>query len=356
MRPPTIASENSDKIRAKAAMTEPKKPRILLVSTGGTITMVANGEGTLSPCDDADKLLSLVPEIRTLADVDVLPLVNLDSANLQPDLWLSLSQTIYERMSSYDGFVVTHGTDTLAFTAAALSFILQELPKPVVITGAQVPLGDIGSDGRSNLINAFRVAVLDIAEVVVVFGSQVIRGTRAKKTSAFDLQAFSSVNSPPIGTIGLSILLQGGHRNRSRRKPLLRNFLSQDVAMISVYPGLKPYIIAFLASKHRGIVIEGYGSGNIPTEGVASLCPAIAAATARKVAVVVCTQCMVGSTEMELYQVGRAALKAGAIPAMDMTPETSLVKLMWVLGQTNDLGTVESMMQKAVAGEVHEIQ
>lgn len=336
-------------------MTETRKPRILLVSTGGTITMLANGEGSLSPCLDAEQLLVRVPELRQLAEVDVLPLVSLDSTNLQPDLWLRLSQVIFERMAAYDGFVVTHGTDTLVYTAAALSLMLQELPKPIVLTGAQVPLDEIGSDGRTNLINAFRVAILDLAEVVVVFGSQIIRGPRAKKTSVFDLQAFTSVNAPPLGSIGLSIRLSEPHRVRGRRKPLLRAFLAPEVAMIPVYPGLKPEIIDFLASSHRGIVLEGYGSGNIPTEG-RSLCPAITAATQRRVPVVVCTQCMVGSTEMELYQVGRAALKAGAIPAMDMTPESTLVKLMWVLGQTSDPGTVESMMQKSFVGEVHQIE
>lgn len=335
-------------------MSKPQQPRILLVSTGGTITMLSDGEGGLSPCADAGMLLERVPELRALAVVDVLPLVNVDSSNLQPGLWVRLAQAIYERMPFYDGFVVTHGTDTMAYTAAALSFLLQELPKPVVITGSQVPLEDLGSDGRSNLINAFRVATLDLAEVALVFGSLIIRGPRAKKTSVFDMQAFTSVNAPPLGSIGLTIRLQEPYRLRSKRKPLLRAFLDPDVAMVPAYPGIRPAVVEYLTSTHRGLVLEGFGSGNLPTEGEASLCPAIAAATGRGVPVVVCTQCMVGSTEMELYQVGRAALQAGAIPAMDMTPETTLVKLMWVLGQARDLPTVESMMLKSFVGEVHE--
>lgn len=329
------------------------RPRLLLISTGGTITMFRNADGTLAPCADSRALLESVPELKLLADIDVRAVANVDSSNLQPDLWLPLARTIYENMGKYDGFVVTHGTDTLSYTAAALSFMLQELGKPVVITGSQVPLEDIGSDGRANLINAFRVAIDDLAEVVVVFGSLIIRGTRAKKTSAFDLQAFTSANAPPIGTIGLSMKFDGWYRRRSKKKPLLRPFLNQEVAMLPVYPGLKPQVLVYLSTTHAGIILEGYGAGNIPT-AEKSLVPAIREASARSVPVVVCTQCLVGSTEMELYQVGRAALQAGAIPAMDMTPETALVKLMWVLGQANDLRSIDSMMQKSFAGELHE--
>lgn len=330
------------------------RPRILLVTTGGTITMVRRGEEGFMPCDHADLLLGAVPELRTLADFDLLAVANTDSSNLQPHLWLEVARAIYERVSQYNGFVVTHGTDTLAYTAAGLSFMLQELNKPVVITGAQVPLEEIGSDGRSNLINAFRVAISDLAEVAVVFGSTVIRGTRAKKTSAFDLQAFSSVNAPPLGTIGLTIKIEDHARRRSKRKPLFMPFLEPNVALLPVYPGLDPEVMAWLTGHHAGLVLEGYGAGNIPT-GERSLVPAIRSATARGVPIVVCTQCLVGSTEMELYQVGRAALTAGAIPAMDMSPETALVKLMWVLGQTRDPRTIDSLMQKAFAGELHEV-
>jgi len=330
-------------------------PRILIVATGGTITMVRGADGGLAPCADAGMLLEKVPELKQLAEIDVMSLVNLDSTNLQPGFWIDLAKAIYQRLDGYDGVVVTHGTDTLCYTASALAFMLQELPKPVVMTGSQVPLDEIGSDGRANLINAVRVACSDVAEVLVVFGALVIRATRAKKTSAFDMQAFTSVNAPPVGTIGLTLRMGDGLRARGKRRALLRAFLKPDVAMIPVYPGLKPGVVAHLVATHAGLILEGYGAGNIPNSEGASLVPAIAAATARRVPVVVCTQCLVGSTEMELYQVGRAALQAGAIPAMDMTPETALVKLMWVLGQTDDLATVGSLMQKAFAGELHEI-
>lgn len=316
--------------------------------------MVRTPSGDLAPAESAEILLERVPEVNTLADVDLLPLANIDSSNLDPAFWLRISRELYTRYRDYDGFVITHGTDTLAYTSAALSLMLQELGKPVVVTGSQVPLEEIGSDGRTNLINSFRVAVADLAEVSVVFGSQIIRGSRAKKTSAFDLQAFTSANAPPLGTIGLSIKFARDAVKRSKRKPMLRPFLEPSVCLLPVFPGIHPDLVTYIAETHKGIILEGYGAGNIPTEGVLSLVPAIQSATSRGVPVVICTQCLVGSTEMELYQVGRAALQAGAIPAMDMTPEMALVKLMWILGQTADLPTIDSMMQKSFVGEVHE--
>lgn len=334
-------------------MIKPKLPRILLLTTGGTITMLSSPEGGFAPCEDASDLISRIPELRQIAEIDILPVANHDSSNLQPDLWPRLARTIYSKMRLYDGFVVTHGTDTLCYTASALALMIQELSKPIVLTGAQVPLEEIGSDGRINLINAFRVATMDLAETVIVFGSLLIRATRAKKTSVFDIQAFTSVNVVPLGNIGLTIHFSAPPRRRSRKKALLLPYLEPDVALASVYPGIKPHVIEYLARHHKGIVLQGYGAGNIPTEEN-SLADAIAAAVESGVPVVVATQCMFGSTEMELYQVGRVALDAGAIPAMDMTPETALVKLMWVLGQTKDMATIDSLMQKSFVNELHE--
>jgi len=327
-------------------------PRILVLTTGGTISMVRDGDGSLVPRSTAGDFLAEVPELGRIAELDVLEVANIDSADLTPSLWVELAKAIYDRLEHYDGFVVAHGTDTLVYTAAALSFMLQELPKPVVITGAQVPLSDLGSDGRANLVSAVRVATADLAEVVVAFGTLVIRGTRAKKVSAFDLQAFQSANVPPVGTLGLTLKLSPTARPRARRKALYQPFLESRVAMLPVYPGLSPDLVRHAAATHRGLVLEGYGLGTIPT-GPNSIVPAINEATAGGVTVVVCTQCFVGSTEMELYKVGRAALSAGALPALDMTPEATLVKLMWVLGQTHEARTIESLMQKNVAGELY---
>ncbi len=327
---------------------------MLVLTTGGTITMMRHSDGTLVPYRETGVLLSRIPELRQLAEIDLLPIANIDSSNLEPSLWPDLARAIHERMPDYDGFVVAHGTDTMSYTAAALALMIQELPKPIVLTGAQIPLDDIGTDGHCNMINSVRVAASDVAEVLVVFGTQVISGPRAKKTSVFDMQAITSMNARPVAEIGLSIKWNGHPRARSRKKPLLQPSLDPNVAMCSVYPGCRPEVIEHLAATHHGIVLEGYGAGHIPSAGM-SLIPAIHAATARGVPIVVCTQCIIGSTQMELYHVGRAALDAGAIPAMDMTPEAALVKLMWILGQTKDLRNVESMMQKSFVGEIRGI-
>lgn len=331
----------------------PSRPHILVLGTGGTITMAPAANGGLGPAaDGAALLLPRISELAGVADLSFHSLGDVDSSNIQPAFWVELGQTIYERYREFDGFVVTHGTDTLVYTAAALSFFLQELGKPIVLTGAQIPLTQVGSDGRANLANAVRVASSELAEVCIVFGTRVIRGTRARKTSAFHLEAFESVNDEPIGAIGLTLRLAAHARRRSAaRRPLFSPHLLPDVARVPVWPGMSPEVVRYLARTHAGLVIEGFGVGTLPSEE-RSLLPAIREAIAGGVPVVVGTQCVVGSTALELYQVGRGALEAGAIPAMDMTPEAAQVKLMWALGQSRDLRTIESIMLKSYVGEL----
>lgn len=328
-------------------------PRVLILTTGGTITMGQGPGGGLGPVDHAPGVVSRVPELGTVATLDCVSLANQDSSDVQPSFWVEIARAIYERYREFDGFVVTHGTDTMALSAAAVSFLLQELGKPIVFTGAQVPFGQVGSDGRTNIVNAVRVATSDLAEVCIVFGSQVIRGCRARKVSAFALEAFESIGELAIGTIGLSLRLAPHARRRSTvRRPLLVPAMRKEVARISVWPGIDPEVVRYLAHTHAGLVISGFGVGTLPSGPKASLLPVIAEATARGVPVVVTTQCAVGSTAMELYEVGRGALEAGAIPGMDMIREVALVKLMWALGQTDDAKTVESIMLKDYVGEI----
>lgn len=329
-----------------------KKPKILFLTTGGTIAMLADKEGHFAPGLVENSLLDLIPEIKEAADINIISVDNTDSSNIEPDLWEKLANIIYENYEDYSGFVITHGTDTMVYTSSALSFFLQELGKPIVITGAQVPISKLGSDGRANIINAVRVALSDLAEVCIVFGTKIIRGTRARKISTFDLEAFDSINFPKLGSIGLTIKLKDIAKKRFfERSPLFQPNLEIDVARIPVYPGIHPDIIDRLSDFHKGIVLEGYGVGNIPT-GRNSLIPVIKNCTKKGVPVVICTQCIVGSTAMELYKVGRDAISAGAIPAMDMTPETTQVKLMWVLAQTKDLKKIKSIMLKDYTGEI----
>lgn len=328
-----------------------RPPRVLLLKTGGTLTMTTDAEGSLGPGGEEARPLALVPELQGVAHIDCHVLGDHDSANLQPSFWGEVARVLYQRYDDYDGFVVTHGTDTMVYTAAAVSLFLQNVGKPIVFTGAQIPLTHVGSDGRANLVDAVRVAVSDLAEVCIVFGSEVLRATRARKTSAFHLHAFESVNDYSLGTIGLSLRLAPHARRRELRRPLLAVHLEPNVARTSVWPGMSPEIVRHLAETHAGLLLEGYGVGTLPSEE-RSLIPAIREAVARGVPVVLGTQCMLGSTALQLYRLTRTALAAGAIPAMDMTPETALVKLMWALGQSRDIRTVEAIMLRPYVGEL----
>ncbi len=328
-------------------------PRILHIATGGTIAMAKNEGDALTPVETDEDLLLSVPEVKTMAKVHVERIASMDSTNLLPGFWITLAETVLAHYNAYDGFVITHGTDTMAYSAAALSFMLQELDKPLVLTGSQISMGILGSDAKRNLVNAFRVATSNIAEVMVVFGSKIIRGVRARKISAFSLEAFNSINEPALGEIGLQMRVSRSRAKRSsgrRVLPLLT--LEPNVALVTLFPSLSEELLAHIVETHAGMVLLGYGTGNIPDTQERSLVQVVKGATKRGKPVVVGTQCVLGSTNLALYQVGKSVLDAGAIPSVDMTPEASLVKLMWVLGQTKDLRQVESMMLKSYCGEI----
>ncbi len=311
------------------------------------------GDDGYEPYSSGEELLEAVPEIRSLCDVDFMPLAQLDSADMTPECWLKTTEAIEANYYDYDGFVITHGTDTMAFTAAALSFFLQELGKPIVLTGAQIPMDVMGSDARANLVNAFRVATSNLAEVVIVFGTKIIRGTRARKISAFSLEAFESINVPPLGEIGLTIRLSSQARRRSRNRMLLvQKTLEPRVGLLNVYPGMDSELIRHAIDTHAGLIILGYGAGTIPTGTKGGIIPALEYAHEKRKPIVLGTQCLRGNANPELYRVGKAALRAGVIPMVDMTPEAALVKLMWILGFTGDARLIHSMILKNYVGEI----
>lgn len=329
-----------------------EKPNILLITMGGTIAMAKTSDGVMVPFQNAEQLLTAVPEVQEIADVHMLSLPAIDSSNISPEYWLELTRTVAKKYHDFDGFVITHGTDTMAYTASALAFMLQELDKPVVLTGSQVAIGVLGSDGPRNLINAFRVATSDFAEVVVVFGSRIIRGVRARKISAFAMEAFESINENPLGEIGISMRISRRTARRVGKRLLFTPTLDPLVAMVTIHPGIEPSLLEHIVSTHHGVVLLGFGTGNIPTEGTRNLRETIWKATQSGIPVVVGTQCVLGSTNLGLYRVGKDILDVGAIPSVDMTPEATLVKLMWVLGQTRDMERISSMMLKSYVGEI----
>ena len=329
-----------------------KKPKILHICTGGTIAMSRGEDSSLAPITSNEDLLRMVPEVEGFVDVTVKRLASMDSANIDPHFWLTLAQTVADNYDHYDGFVITHGTDTMAYSAAALSFMLSELDKAVVRTGSQIAIELVGSDGKRNLVNAFRVAASDVAEVMVVFGSKIIRGVRARKISAFALEAFDSINEAPLGEIGLEMRVATAVKRRAGRRLLYTPELEPSVGLVTMHPGVTEEVLRFMVERHKGVVLLGYGTGNIPVREEANLVKIIRAAGDMGKPVVVGTQCVLGSTNLSLYQPGKEVLAAGAIPSVDMIPEAALVKLMWVLGQTTDLPRVASMMMKSYCGEI----
>ncbi len=256
-------------------------------------------------------------------------------------------------MPDLDGIVITHGTDTMVYSASAVSFMVQDFGKPIVFTGAQIPLHVPWSDGPRNLLDAIRVAAFaNLAEVCIVFDGEIHRPTRTKKMRSDAYDAFDSVDPSPLGVLGRDIVLFDRHRPRHNLVPKFDTRIDDRVFLLKVFPGLPPSIMSKIADMgYHGMVIEGFGTGNIPTMEN-SLTGAIQQAVSRGCAVVISSQCVFGQADLSLYAVGRAALEVGAMSAYDMTSEAALVKLAWILGHTRNPVQVREMMVTDFVGEI----
>jgi L-asparaginase len=301
----------------------------------------------------AKDLFSFVPGIEELADFDYKFVANIDSTNMHSGIWKKLAQTIFDEYDKCDGFVVVHGTDTMAYTASALSFALQNLSKPVVITGSQKPIFDLASDAQNNLINAVKVALMDVPEVCIVFGTKILRGNRAQKRSESNLNAFWSPVALPLGCIALEPEIYYDCVIHAKKQGLiLKPDFENETMFYQIFPGLNAkYVEAAIDSGCKGIILNSYGAGNVPNAEY-SLLPIIKKAVATNVPVVIATQCVEGSAKMHMYEVGAAALEAGAVSALDMTSEAAVTKLMWTLAQTRDLFEIKKIMQTNFVGEI----
>ena len=268
---------------------------------------------------------------------------------MTPDIWEKLAEEIFNKYDHYDGFVVTHGTDTMSYTASALSFALKNLGKPVVFTGSQIPGNKLGSDARRNLVNAMRVATTDISGVFVLFDEKIILGVRSSKTSHNRLEAFRSINVPSCGHVNVNLSLDPHLPKRHHGKIMLQNEFDPKIAVISLVPGLPvEFLFELLRSPVHAIVFEAYGSGNIAKEYF----PFLDKAYHQKMPVVIRTQCLEGATEMKRYEMGLLALKLHVIEAFDMTLETTITKLMWTLKQTKDCIEIKKIMHTNFIGEI----
>jgi L-asparaginase len=326
-------------------------PRIHLLHTGGTLGMAEVG-GLLQPGPYLARLLADVPELSRLAQIDVEILMNVDSSEMTPADWDRIGSRIAASMGAYDGFVVVHGTDTMAYTAAALSFSLRGLAKPVVLTGSQRPLRAIPTDGRTNLAAAVDLARRDVPEVAIFFGRQLLRGNRARKVSAERYDAFESPNYPPLGRVGLDVDLHPGLVRRPKGPFRHVPGFSSAVVYLPCWPGSDARELdRAVDAGARVAVVGAYGVGNVP--GGADGWPAAFRRVARSGAVVVLvTQCGHGGVRPELYASGQAALDAGAVPGGDLTVEAAMVKSMHLLGQGLAGDALRDAIGADLAGEM----
>ena len=334
-----------------------EKAKVCIIATGGTIASVTDEKTrSLRPGLSVKELLSTLP--KGMSDVEVVhrDLFQMDSANLQPHHWQEISEEILrvsEEIPDLTGIVVTHGTDTMVYSASAVSFMIQDFGKPIVFTGSQISATVPWSDGPRNLLDAIRVAAFaDLGETCIVFNGEIHRATRTKKTRSNTYDAFDTMDPQPLGVIARDIVLYEGRRRRHNLVPRFDTRLDDSVFLLKVFPGIPPKILNRIVDLgFHGIIVEGYGEGSLPSEEN-PLTGGISQAISRGCFVVVSSQCTFGQADLSVYEVGRAAMEAGAMGAHDMTSEATFVKLAWVLGHTRDPDQVRKMMMTNYVGEV----
>lgn len=323
------------------------KPKVLILGFGGTIAMVPDAWGVLKPAKSVEEIVAIVPSLAALADVSFQELENRDSTNINPSHWTKLALEIAKIHGQYDGVIITHGTDTMAYTAGAASLVLgRKLQIPIVFTGSQLPLISHGSDARFNLEWAMKTITAareeSICEVVIVFSDLVLRASRAVKTSESHFRAFDSPAFPPLGRItanGVEFIPEAFRVEKSGDKAetidIMPHF-QRGILSVEIVPGLEPGIIleVLRSGKCQGILLKSLGAGNVPSEDEYSLLPVIQEAVSTfKVPVLVSTKFVGGKTHMDIYEPGKLALEAGAIPTGDLTDVMAQVKFMWALAQ-----------------------
>ncbi len=336
--------------------------KILLIYTGGTIGMGSNPvTHALEPLD-FNHLLRQLPEYRYIkAEVDIYQFDAIDSSNMTPRRWAQLVRIITYEYDNYDGFVILHGTDTMAYTASALSFMLENLTKPVILTGSQLPLGMLRTDGKENLITSIELAAMQdaegravVPEVCIYFSGRLLRGNRSSKKNADGFQAFDSANFPHLCEAGVDFRFNTREilRPDFSRRMIPHTAINSNVVVLSLFPGIEESLLRHVLRSNtlKGIVLRSYGSGNAPQ--FPWLTTLMRDAVARGIIVVNVTQCDTGRVEMERYSAGNHLLDAGVLSGYDGTVEATVTKLMVLLAQHSDAKGVRTMMSRSLAGEI----
>ena len=322
--------------------------QILAIGTGGTIASQLMPDG-LTPELNPDQLLGQVPQIRDFCRVDCVQPFCIDSTNMSPAHWLKIAGCIREKYWQYDGFVIIHGTDTMAYTAAALSYLIQNSPKPIILTGAQKPIGSDNTDSKMNLEDAFRCACSELSGVMIVFNGRVILGTRARKTHTKSFKAFSSINYPELAYI------QDGHvlsfiRPEHTGIPVFYDKLNPRVALLKMIPGTDSNLLAYILEHNDGVIIESFGVGGMPSYEGTEFYDLLAKAVEEGKTVVMTTQVENEGSDLAVYSVGsRLKSDLRVLEAYDMTTEAVVGKLMWILGSTSDPEQIRRLFYTPVA-------
>lgn len=311
--------------------------RVLVIATGGTIASAEEGSG-LAPALTGEQLVAFVPEVAQICHVEVSQVMNVDSTNMRPEGWLAIAGEVRRSYDDFDGFVVLHGTDTLAYTAAGLSYLVQGSPKPVVLTGSQLPMGDPDTDGKRNLFDAVRVACDDAAAgVMVAFGGKVISGTAARKVRTRSLEAFDSLNVPDLGCVrdGRVEWADGAEAGDVTSGVRFYDALNPRVAVLKITPGMDALVVDALRPACDALVVEAFGLGGIPEyDGITDTL--LAWVDAGKT-LVMTTQCPYEGADLSVYEVGRAFCdRPGVLMGGSATTEALLAKTMWALAQAAD--------------------
>lgn len=327
------------------------KKRVLLIGTGGTIASEL-GKSGLKPELSGEQLLQYIPHISDICRIECRQLFSLDSSNLEPKHWLQIAAEISSSYEGFDGFVIAHGTDTMAYTAAALSYLVQGSRKPIILTGSQKPIGFETTDSKRNLRDAFTVAVSDMRGVMIVFNGKIIPGTRARKINSKSFEAFTSINYPLLGLVQDGYLLEY-NRLPETPAPVFYDRLNDNVALLKLIPGASTELADYLLDRHDALIIESFGVGGLPCYESGDFYTSVKRGLENGRTVVVTTQVENEGSDLSVYHIGHV-IKASlpVLEAYDMTTEAAVAKLMWILGQSRDRERIAELFYTPIARDI----